>query len=229
MERRTACCTIEVKDIVMLATVGVQEAEIILSRKEKTTPKPAQGSLWDEAFDTKEREKGHARPPRESSTAESRDHEKTRLVQELEEAKRELSRLQARLEEAGPWTGMDISALHSNLLEWLPALLLVEFMKATALKETKQALKRIKPTAGLPICTSLSVKKIGSRIGLTPSQSEKALTVLSSFGCVTQRIPGLLDVGKFTLNERGRVVPSWYLSLEDTDKLLGPLFSVEPL
>jgi hypothetical protein len=70
-------------------------------------------------------------------------------------------------------------------------------------------IKPLKPTAGTNITTHRSPKELSAIIGLSPTKTEKAIRQLLEAGFVKQRGLGTYELGEFSTDKRGRIIPLW--------------------
>jgi len=142
------------------------------------------------------------------------------LSQELTVTKKRLSKLQKQLEKEKVRHDENKLAYLRKLIAQLPALLLFEVLKAISLKETKEVIKPLKPTAGIAISTNRSIKKLGTTIGLPPSRTDKALQLLLNTGFVKKSGLGALDLGQFSQDKKGSIFPMWYRDITNPDHIM---------
>jgi hypothetical protein len=113
-----------------------------------------------------------------------------------------------------------------KLVAHLPALMLFEVLKVTSLKETKEMIKPLKPTAGMAISTNRSIREMGTIIGLSPAKTKATLQLLFKTGFVKQRGLGVLELGEFSQDKKGRIFPLWYRDINNPEHIM-LLFSLK--
>jgi hypothetical protein len=195
-------------------------------RKNKQSPPGEQFNLWDAVSPSHQRKATEVSRPLESSAGSHEQDKLDHLTDELAATKKELSQLRNQLKEAKSRKCEDNHAYLKKLVDKLPLLLFFEVLKAASLKETKEVVKPLKPTVGMTISTTRSIRELGATIGLSPGRTERALQLLSNAGFVKQRGLGALELGEFSQDQKGRIFPSWYGDIKNPEHII-TLFSTK--
>jgi hypothetical protein len=142
------------------------------------------------------------------------------LSQELAVTKKKVSLLQAQLKKAKTRNRESRLDLLGELVVLLPALVLFEVLKVASLKETKKMIKPLKPTVGTAIATNRSPRELSAIIGLSPTKTEKSLRQLLEAGFVKRRGLGTLELGEFSTDKQGRIIPLWYRDPKNPEHIM---------
>lgn len=196
-------------------------------RKRKKSGPPAQGHLWNDRPSHRTAESKNGPSSKRPCVDDSAQRKLKLLSRKLAAMEKRLSQLQSKPQRLTTRNKNEVAALSNKLSILLPALFILERMKVVALKETKRAIKPLTPKGGIVISTSISAKKLGSEIGLSAKQSEKAVDFLMKAGCVRKKAVGIWELGKFALDKKGRVIPSYYLEISSSDQLMYLLDVIE--
>ena len=189
-------------------------------RKKKPSSPEEQYNLWHERPVYKKEQSGDFDQASVSPDIARKQKELDSLSQELAAAKKRISRLERQLKKEKVKNDEYEHAFLRKLLIHLPALLLFEVLKAVSLKETRDVIKPLKPTAGMAISTNRSIKELGAVIGLSPTRTDKAMEHLLSAGFVKKRGLGGYDLGQFSTDKKGRVFPMWYRDINNPENII---------
>jgi len=189
-------------------------------RKQKRSLRGEQFNLWDGAQVSNKEKTVDIDQGSDISDNYKKQNELDFLTQELTVTKKNLSILQRKLEKEKTINDENKLDYLRKLVSQLPALLLFEVLKTISLKETKEVIKPLKPTAGIAISTNRSIKKLGTTIGLPPSRTDKALQLLLNTGFVKKSGLGALDLGQFSQDKKGSIFPMWYRDITNPDHIM---------
>ena len=142
------------------------------------------------------------------------------LRQRLGAAQKKIETLSRDLERAKAKHRRERQALIAGITSKLHVLLLLTVLRKTSLKDTKAAIKPLKPTAGVSISTNTDVRRLGGTIGLSAKSSEAELETLLKAGAVKRTALGSLELGRFSADDKGRIVPLWHLDPGNQDHML---------
>jgi hypothetical protein len=196
-------------------------------RRGKRSGQAAQGDLWNDLSLHPKAEPKKTPSSRKSRVDDSAQRKIELLSRELATMEKRLSNLQLKSQRVMTKNKNEMTALSKKISMLLPALFILERMKTVALKETKRIIKPLKPEGGMAIATSIRVRTLGSEIGLSPKQSQRALDSLIKGGCIRGKPVGIWELGRFALDQKGRAVPSYYLDIRNSDQLRHLLDSIE--
>jgi hypothetical protein len=189
-------------------------------RKQKSSPQGEQFSLWDGAPPATKEKPVDIDPANVASDNAQKQTKQFSTSQALAKARKRISLLERQLEKEKIRAEENKLYYLRQIAPRLPALLLFEVLKTISLKETREVIKPLKPTAGMLISTTRRIKDLGAIIGLPPSKTDTGLKLLLNSGFVRDRGLGVLDLGEFSKDKNGRVVPSWYRDINDSDHLM---------
>jgi hypothetical protein len=190
------------------------------NRKQKLSPLGEQINLLHLEPEPQKKGPGNINQTIDSSVNPQKQDELVSLSQKLAATKKRITLLEEQLEKARIRNHKTQLVSLEDLVDKLPALILFEVLKTASLKETKEVIKPLKPTAGMAISTNRSVKEIGARIGLSPTRAEKALQLLLKVGFVKQRGLATFELGQFYQGKKGRILPSWHMDLNNPEHIM---------
>jgi hypothetical protein len=196
-------------------------------RRGKRHGHAAQGDLWNDLSSHPKTEPKEARSSKRSRVDDSAQRKIELLSRELAAMEKRLSNLQLKSQRVMTRNKNEMTAVSKKLIMLLPALFILERMKTVALKETKRIIKPLKPEGGMAISTSVKARTLGSEIGLSPRQSQRVLDSLIKGGGVREKPVGIWELGRFVLDQKARVVPSYYLDIRNSDQLMHLFDSIE--
>ena len=101
----------------------------------------------------------------------------------------------------------------------IPAIVVHQYFKALALKETRKAIQPLKPSAGMTISTTVSPSSVGKTLGYPVGTVRKSLEQLTASDAVVAKGTGLIEVGRFAADCKGKTVPVWFLDFQKADDL----------
>ena len=172
-----------------------------------------QPDLWSSPKpNSSDRPKGSTKP----KTADS----ESSLTKELAKAKAEIRQLKQKLEQCKRPTAAQTSPPFEFLSKLVPALVVHQHLKNLALKETRKAIRPLKPSTGMIISTTARPAAIGKAIGYPVRVVRNVLEQLSNVNAIVNKNLGAIEVGRFEIDTKGKIVPIWNLDFGNPDDLV---------
>lgn len=180
--------------------------------KRESPGRSEQRDLWS-TIGVEPSRKKPARAPQEQTVNDPDPVRELVLVKaEIHRLRKELARLEKHDRRKAPQSLLLLSGI-------LPAIVVHQYLKALALKETRKAFQPLRPSAGMTISTTVSPASIGKTLGYPVGTVRISLEQLTTSGAVVDKGIGLIEVGRFETDGKGKTVPVWFLDFQKPDDL----------
>ncbi len=101
----------------------------------------------------------------------------------------------------------------------IPAVVIHQYLKTQALKETRKAIQPLRPSVGMTISAAISLASVGNTLGYPAGTIRSSLEQLATSGAVVAKGVGVIEVGRFAADDKGKPVSGWFLDFQRPDDL----------